>query len=38
MVDSYTPKEKMTNGQESETSPNEKKMIDDQKSVKIITV
>lgn len=38
MVDSYPLKEKMTNDQESETSPNEKKMIDDQKSVKIITV
>jgi ethanolamine-phosphate phospho-lyase len=38
MDDSYPPKEKMTNDQEFEISPNEKKMIDNQKSENIIRV
>ena len=38
MGDISPPKEKMVNGAEFETSPNEKKIIDDQKSEKIIRV
>jgi hypothetical protein len=36
--DSSAPKEKMANDPEFETSPYEKKIIDDQKSEKIIRV
>jgi len=38
MDDSSPPKEKMASDEEFETSPNEKKIIDDLKSEKIIRV